>query len=105
MAVPRSAWTACFAHLFFQQWFNLSDLGAEEALYDSVAMRRFAGIDLGREAVPDETTICKFRHLLERHDMGGRMFELVNCRWSRETRDHHETQSRRRLGFQRQTWL
>jgi transposase, IS5 family len=63
---------------FLQQWFNLSDPGAEEALYDSVAMRRFAGIDLGREAVPDETTICKFRHLLERHDMGGRMFELVN---------------------------
>ena len=63
---------------FLQQWFNLSDPGVVEALYDLVAMRRFAGIDLGREPVPDETTICKFRHLLERHDMGGRMFELVN---------------------------
>ena len=63
---------------FLQQWFNLSDPGAEEALYDSQAMRRFAGIDLGREAVPDETTICKFRHLLERHDLGSRLFEAVH---------------------------
>lgn len=63
---------------FLQQWFNLSDPGAEEALYDSTAMRRFAGIDLGREAVPDETTICKFRHLLERHDLGRRLFEAVH---------------------------
>ena len=43
---------------FLQQWFDLSDPGAEEALYDSHAMRRFSGIDLGRESVPDETTIC-----------------------------------------------
>jgi IS5 family transposase len=42
---------------FLQQWFNLSDPGAEEALYDSASMRNFVGIDLGREAVPDETTI------------------------------------------------
>jgi len=63
---------------FLQQWFNLSDPGAEEALYDSEAMRRFAAIDLGREAVPDETTICKFRHLLERHDLGRRLFEAVH---------------------------
>src|SRR5207245_6103670 len=52
---------------FLQQWFNLSDPGVEEALYDSVGMRQFVGIDLGREPVPDETTVCKFRHLLERH--------------------------------------
>ena len=51
---------------FLQQWFNLSDPGVEEALCDSRAMEAFAGIDLGREAVPDETTVCKFRHLLER---------------------------------------
>ncbi|MBX3307421.1 MAG: transposase [Nitrospira sp.] len=43
-----------------QQWFNLSDPAVEEALYDSRAMRQFVGIDLGREPVPDETTICKF---------------------------------------------
>ena len=45
-----------------QQWFTLSDPAVEEALYDSHALRQFVGIDLGREPVPDETTICKFRH-------------------------------------------
>ena len=64
---------------FLQQWFNLSDPGAEEALYDSPAMRRFASIDLGREPVPDETTICKFRHLLERHALGSALFEQVHA--------------------------
>jgi transposase, IS5 family len=63
---------------FLQQWFNLSDPGVEEALYDSVVMRQFAGIDLGREPVPDETTVCKFRHLLEEHGLGGEMLEAVN---------------------------
>ena len=60
-----------------QQWFNLSDPGVEEALYNSPAMRRFVGIDLGREPVPDETTMCRFRHLLEAHDLGRRLFEEV----------------------------
>jgi len=60
-----------------QQWFNLSDPGVEEALYDSPTMRRFVGIDLGREPVPDETTMCRFRHLLEAHDLGRRLFEKV----------------------------
>jgi IS5 family transposase len=55
---------------FLQQWFNLSDPAVEEALYESLSMRGFAGIDLGREPVPDETTVCKFRHLLEQHDLG-----------------------------------
>ena len=54
---------------FLQHWFNLSDPAVEEALYDSLAMRRFVGIDLGREPVPDETTVCRFRHLLETHDL------------------------------------
>jgi transposase, IS5 family len=63
---------------FLQQWFNLSDPAVEEALYDSVLMRQFAGIDLGREPVPDETTVCKFRHLLEQHQLGGQMLEAVN---------------------------
>jgi IS5 family transposase len=63
---------------FLQQWFNLSDPGLEEALYDSVVMRQFVGIDLGREPVPDETTVCKFRHLLEEHELGGEMLETVN---------------------------
>lgn len=63
---------------FVQQWFNLSDPGAEEALYESPALRCFAGVDLGRAAAPDETTICKFRHLLEEHDLGGAMLDAVN---------------------------
>ena len=63
---------------FMQHWFNLSDPGAEEALYDVEAMRVFAGIDLGREPVPDETTICKFRHLMERKNLGDALFARVN---------------------------
>jgi IS5 family transposase len=63
---------------FLQQWFNLSDPAVEEALYDSMVMRQFVGIDLGREPVPDETTVCKFRHLLEEHGLGGEMLETVN---------------------------
>ena len=63
---------------FLQQWFNLSDPGLEEALYDSAVMRGFVGIDLGREPVPDETTVCKFRHLLEEHGLGGEILQTVN---------------------------
>ena len=55
---------------FLQHWFDLSDPGAEEALYDSRLMRTFVGIDLGREPVPDETTILNFRHLMERYNLG-----------------------------------
>ena len=62
---------------FLQHWFNLSDPAVEEALYDSRAMRRFVGIDLGREPAPDETTVCKFRHLLERHNLGDQLFALI----------------------------
>jgi len=63
---------------FLQHWFNLSDPAVEEALYDSRAMRKFVGIDLGREPVPDETTVCKFRHVLETHHLGGELFRLIN---------------------------
>jgi len=62
---------------FLQQWFNLSDPAAEDALYDSVAMRRFAGVDLGQSPAPDETTICRFRHLLERNNLGEAIFQYV----------------------------
>ena len=64
---------------FLQHWFNLSDPAAEEALYDSLSMRRFVGIDLGREAVPDETTILHFRHLLERRHLAKALFDRVNA--------------------------
>jgi IS5 family transposase len=63
---------------FLQLWFNLSDPAAEEGLYDSAAMRSFAGIDLGSEAAPDETTICKFRHLLEKHKLGKKLLVTMN---------------------------
>jgi transposase, IS5 family len=63
---------------FLQLWFNLSDPAVEEALYESVSMRQFVGIDLGREPVADETTVCKFRHLLEKHDLGRKIFERVH---------------------------
>src|ERR1700682_2380769 len=60
-----------------QQWFNLSDTAAEEALYDSVAMREFVGIDLGREPAPDQATIWRFRLLLEHRGVGRQLFAAV----------------------------
>ena len=63
---------------FLQHWFNLSDPGAEDALYESPALRGFAGVDLGRMAAPDETTILNFRHLLETHDLCGGILDVVN---------------------------
>jgi len=63
---------------FLQQWFSLSDPAVEEALYDSPQMRRFAQIDRGNEPVPDETTVCKFRLLLEQHSLGGAILETVS---------------------------
>src|SRR5438477_4028480 len=63
---------------FLQQWFNLSDRAVEEALYDSGGMRQFVGIDLGCEPVPDETTVCKFRHLPEAHQLGEQILGQVN---------------------------
>jgi IS5 family transposase len=59
---------------FVQHWFNLADFACEEALYDSTSLRRFVGIDLGCEAVPDATTLLKFRRLLERHKLGEQLF-------------------------------
>jgi transposase, IS5 family len=67
---------------FLQQWYALSDPAVEEALYDVPAMRRFVGIDLGREAAPDETTVCKFRHLLEKHGLAEQLFAAVSAHLS-----------------------
>ena len=63
---------------FLQIWFNLSDPGAEEAIYDSESMRRFARIELSEDKVPDETSILNFRHLLEEHDLTKAMFNTIN---------------------------
>ena len=60
-----------------QQWYNLSDPGAEEALYDIQSMRGFVGLELGRDDIPDETTILNFRHLLERHDLTKAIFAAI----------------------------
>lgn len=62
---------------FLQQWFNLSDPAAEEALYDSEAMRRFVGLELAEDTIPDETSILRFRHLLEAHGLTETMFAEV----------------------------
>jgi IS5 family transposase len=61
-----------------QHGFNLSDTGAVQALYESPVLRGFAGVDLGRAAAPDETTILNSRHLLEKHALCGQIFDAVN---------------------------
>jgi transposase, IS5 family len=63
---------------FVQHWFNLADQACEEALYDSTNLRRFVGIDLGREPVPDATTLLRFRRLLESKKLGEALFARVN---------------------------
>src|ERR1035438_2477305 len=62
---------------FLQQWFNLSDPQAEDAIYDSESMRRFARVELGEDLVPDETTILRFRHLLEQHQLTQAIFNSI----------------------------
>jgi len=62
---------------FLQQWYGLSDPGVEEALYDMHSMREFAGLDLGLDPIPDETTILNFRHLLEKHKLTEALFDAV----------------------------
>ena len=84
---------------FLQQWFNLSDPQAEDAIYDSESMRRFARVELGDDEVPDETTILRFRHLLEQHQLTQAIFDAVArpfgnaaavaARGNHRRRDHH----------------
>jgi IS5 family transposase len=62
---------------FVQHWFNLADQACEEALLDSMALRRFVSIDLGHERVPDGTTLLKFRRLLDKHELGKQLFATV----------------------------
>ena len=72
---------------FLQSWYALSDPMAEESLYDSEAMRRFAGIELGDDRIPDETTILNFRHLLEKHQLTEKALcrgERLPCRQGRD---------------------
>ena len=64
---------------FLQLWYALADEALEDALYDSQALRTFVGIDLGSETVPDATTLLKFRHLLEAHDLTRAIFGQINA--------------------------
>lgn len=62
-----------------QQWYDLSDPGAEEALYDSITMRRFAGVTTDKDVIPDETSILNFRRLLEKHQLTERLLAEINA--------------------------
>ena len=64
---------------FLQQWFNLSDPAMEEALYDTALFREFAGLDVGEDHLPDESTILRFRHLLEAHNLSIQILATVNA--------------------------
>lgn len=66
-----------------QQCFALSDEGTEDALYDSAAIRKFVGIDIGRETAPDATTLLKFRRMLEQHRLTERLFAVINQQLSK----------------------
>jgi len=65
-----------------QQWYNLSDPGAEEALYDSITMRQFAGVSTDEDVIPDETSILNFRRLLEKHRLTERVLAEINAHLS-----------------------
>lgn len=64
---------------FIQQWFNLSDPAMEEALYDMALFREFVGLDAGEDKLPDESTILRFRHLLEAHNLSLQILATVNA--------------------------
>jgi transposase, IS5 family len=78
---PNPLATMLRIHLL-QQWYSLSDPAMEEALIEVPTMRRFAGIELISDRIPDETTILTFRNLLEKHDLGQQIFETVKAHLS-----------------------
>jgi len=73
---PPTPLQALLRIYFLQQWFGLSDPGVEDSLYDTLCLRQFAGLSL--DNIPDETTICKFRHFLETHNLSAVLFDQVN---------------------------
>jgi IS5 family transposase len=78
---PMAASTMLRIH-FMQQWYALSDPAMEDALYEIESMRRFAGLELNEDAIPDESTILKFRRFLEQHGLAVKIFEAVNAHLS-----------------------
>ena len=75
---PAMALESMLRIYFMQQWYAMSDPAMEDALYEIESMRRFAGLELIEDALPDESTILRFRHLLERHQLTKRMLETIN---------------------------
>ena len=75
---PPKGLTRMLRMYIAQQCFGYSDEGIEDAIYDSQAIRRFIGVDLSRDAVPDATTLLKFRHLLEQHQLTESIFNAIN---------------------------
>jgi IS5 family transposase len=75
-------WSEVLGVYLVQQWYNLSDEGAEDEITDSQALRGFVGIDLSRESAPDATTLLQFRHLLEKHELTKKVFEAINGKLS-----------------------
>src|SRR5277367_1415733 len=78
-AVRRWAWSGCCASTLCNSGSTCRTRAWKKLCMSSLVLRRFAGIDLGKEPAPDETTICKFRHLLEEHDLGQAIFAEVNA--------------------------
>ncbi|WEN13762.1 IS5 family transposase [Rhodanobacter sp. AS-Z3] len=78
---PMAASTMLRIH-FMQQWYALSDPAMEDALYEIESMRRFAGLELNEDAIPDESTILKFRRFMEQHGLAVKIFEAVNAHLS-----------------------
>ena len=82
MVARRCPLSACCAFIALQQWYNLSDPGAEEALYDSITMRRFAGVSTDADIIVDETSILNFRRFLESHQLTERLLAEINAHLS-----------------------
>jgi len=76
---PPFAFATVLRIHFLQQWFNLSDPAMEEALYDTPMFREFVGLDMGEDHLPDESTILRFRHLLEAHNLSLQILATVNA--------------------------
>jgi len=75
---PKTKLELLFRIYCIQKWFNLSDPGVEEAIYDRLSFQKFLGINPSVDNVPDETTILNFRHFLEKYNLQFKILEVVN---------------------------
>jgi IS5 family transposase len=97
---PQVALKPLLSIFFLQHWFNLSDPGAKEALYESRSTCYSVGVDLGREPVPDESTIPTFRHLLQRREVAEPLFQAID-EYIRRRPTHRRRPYRRCHHYQR----